>query len=70
MFNFSISEIVVVLVVALLVVKPKELPALAHYLGKSLAKLRKMTSDIQNSFASQVVEQKKTDLPESHSKNE
>jgi sec-independent protein translocase protein TatB len=40
--NFSISEIMVVLLIALLVIKPEQLPGVAFTLGKLMQTLRRM----------------------------
>jgi sec-independent protein translocase protein TatA len=47
-FNLGVSEIVVILVVALVFLGPKKLPELASGLGKMIRELRKATSDIKN----------------------
>jgi sec-independent protein translocase protein TatA len=47
-FNLGMSEIVVILVVALVFLGPKKLPELASGLGKMIRELRKATSDIKN----------------------
>lgn len=46
MFGIGPSELVVILVIALLVLGPKRLPELASALGKGLAEFRRATSDI------------------------
>jgi sec-independent protein translocase protein TatB len=48
MFNMGMSEIVVILIVALVFLGPKKLPELASGLGKMIRELRKATSDIKN----------------------
>ncbi len=52
MFGVGPSELLVILVVALLVLGPKRLPELAHALGKGLAEFRKATSDLTSEFDS------------------
>jgi Tat protein translocase TatB subunit len=47
-FNLGMSEIVVILVVALVFLGPKKLPELASGLGKMIRELRKATSDIKS----------------------
>lgn len=47
-FNMGMSEIVVILVVALVFLGPKKLPELASGLGKMIRELRKATADIKN----------------------
>jgi sec-independent protein translocase protein TatB len=47
-FNLGMSEIVVILIVALVFLGPKKLPELASGIGKMIRELRKATSDIKN----------------------
>jgi sec-independent protein translocase protein TatB len=46
-FGFSFSELVVVVVVALVVIGPKDLPKMLRRLGKWAGKLRRMASDLR-----------------------
>jgi sec-independent protein translocase protein TatB len=46
MFGIGPTELIVILVIALLVLGPKRLPELAAGLGKGLAEFRKATADI------------------------
>jgi sec-independent protein translocase protein TatB len=50
MFDIGWSELVVIGVVALIVVGPKELPGLLRSLGKALAGVRRMAGDFQSQF--------------------
>ncbi|MBI5503388.1 MAG: twin-arginine translocase TatA/TatE family subunit [Deltaproteobacteria bacterium] len=52
MFGVGPTELLVILVIALLVLGPKRLPELAHSLGKGLAEFRKATSDLSTEFDS------------------
>lgn len=52
MFGVGPTELLVILVIALLVLGPKRLPELAHSLGKGLAEFRKATSDLSSEFDS------------------
>ena len=47
MFNISMGEIVVVLLVAVLFVGPQDLPKVARWLGKQVRKLRTLIRDIK-----------------------
>lgn len=47
MFDIGISEILVVLVVALIVFGPKRLPEIAQRLGKIIASLRTIWNQLQ-----------------------
>ena len=63
--NFSISEILVVLLIALLVIKPEQMPEVAFTLGKFTRSLRRMFSKVKdemNGFMDNVdkpIEQKR-----------
>jgi Sec-independent protein translocase protein TatA len=46
--NFSITEILVILLVALLVIKPEQLPDVALTLGKFAKTLKKMFGKLQD----------------------
>ena len=50
MFDIGWGELLVIGVVALLVVGPKELPALLRTLGQGMTKLRRMASEFQGQF--------------------
>ncbi|RDI42420.1 twin-arginine translocase TatA/TatE family subunit [Aquicella lusitana] len=40
--NFSISEIIVILLIALLVIKPEQLPEVAYTLGRFMQSVRRL----------------------------
>lgn len=46
--NFSLSEIVVVLLIALLVIKPEQLPDVAITLGRFAKTLRRLFSKVKD----------------------
>jgi len=46
--NFSISELLVILLVALLVVKPEQLPDLAFTLGRFAKSMQRMFSKVKD----------------------
>jgi sec-independent protein translocase protein TatB len=46
-FGFSLSELIVVIVVALVVIGPKDLPKMLRKLGQYSGKLRRMASDLR-----------------------
>ena len=50
MFDIGWSEIVVVAVVAILVVGPKDLPAMLRTFGKTVTGFRRMAADFQRQF--------------------
>ena len=50
MFDIGWGELVVIGIVALVVIGPKELPAVLRTLGQGMNKLRRMASDFQSQF--------------------
>lgn len=46
--NFSISEVVVILLIALLVIKPEQLPDVAFTLGRFAQSLRRMFAKVKD----------------------
>ena len=46
--NFSISEIIVIVLIALLVIKPEQLPDAAFTLGQFAKNLRRMFTKVKN----------------------
>src|SRR5215813_2783878 len=50
MFNIGWSELLVIGIVALLVIGPKELPGALRTLGQWVTKVRRMASEFQNQF--------------------
>jgi sec-independent protein translocase protein TatB len=47
MFSLGTTEILVILVVALLIIGPSKLPEVAKTLGKGMAEFRRMSSDVK-----------------------
>lgn len=50
MFGFSLAELVVVLLVILVFVKPKDLPEIAHFLGKIFYRGKRLFQDLKASL--------------------
>jgi TatA/E family protein of Tat protein translocase len=50
MFGIGMTELIVILVIALLVIGPKKLPDVARSLGKGLREFRKATTDLKEEF--------------------
>ena len=46
--NFSISELIVILVVALLVIKPEQLPDVAFSVGRFMQSVRRMLTKVKD----------------------
>lgn len=62
MFDIAWSEFLVVAVVALIVVGPRDLPALLRNVGKMVASLRKMAGEFQSQFNEAMREAELDDL--------
>jgi sec-independent protein translocase protein TatB len=62
MFDISWSEFLLIGVVALIVIGPKELPAVMRTLGQWTRKIRGMASEFQNQFQEAMREAEMTDL--------
>jgi len=63
MFGIGTTEILIILVVALIVIGPKKLPEVARTLGKALGEFKKMSSDVKRTIdleAQQAEEAAKT----------
>jgi TatA/E family protein of Tat protein translocase len=50
MFGVGIPELMVIFLVALVILGPKQLPEVAKFLGKALGEFRKATDDISAEF--------------------
>jgi sec-independent protein translocase protein TatB len=62
MFDIGWGELLVIGIVALVVIGPKELPGVVRTLGQTMAKLRRMAADFQNQFNEAMREAELTDL--------
>ncbi len=60
MFGIGMTELLVILVLALLVLGPKRLPEMARSLGRGLAEFRRASTDIRREFLD-VSEQARSD---------
>lgn len=50
MFGFSLAELLIVGLVALVLIKPKDLPEVAHFLGKIFFRCKKFLNDLKKHF--------------------
>lgn len=57
MFGLSMTELLVVLAVALLVIGPKQLPQVAKTLGKTLRDFRRATDELRDTFEREVMDE-------------
>src|SRR6478672_239743 len=62
MFDISWGKLVIIGVVALLVIGPKELPAVLRQLGQMMAKIRRMAAEFQGQFQDAMREAEMADL--------
>src|SRR5947208_6320531 len=62
MFDIGWSELLVIGIVALLVIGPKELPGALRTLGQWMTKVRRMASEFQNQFHEAMREAELADL--------
>src|SRR5215475_693669 len=62
MFNIGWSEILLIGVVALVVIGPKELPGALRTLGQWMTKVRRMAGEFQNQFQEAIREAELHDL--------
>jgi sec-independent protein translocase protein TatB len=62
MFDISWTELLLIGVVALVVIGPKELPGVLRTLGQWMRKVRSMASDFQNQFQEAMREAEMADL--------
>jgi Sec-independent protein translocase protein TatA len=50
MFGFSLAELIVIILVILMFIKPQDLPEIAHFVGKSFFKIKRFYEELKNSF--------------------
>ena len=62
MFDISWTEFLLIGIVALIVIGPKELPGVMRTMGQWTRKLRSMAADFQNQFQEAMREAEMTDL--------
>src|SRR5215471_11450774 len=62
MFDIGWSELLLIGIVALVAIGPKELPGALRTLGQWMAKLRRMASEFQNQFHEAMREAEMADL--------
>ncbi|MFW6324447.1 MAG: Sec-independent protein translocase protein TatB [Desulfovibrionales bacterium] len=54
MFGIGSTELLIILVVALLILGPKKLPEIARSLGKGMAEFRRMSNDVKRTIDMEV----------------
>jgi sec-independent protein translocase protein TatB len=68
-FGVGFSEIVLILVVALIIFGPKKLPEIARMLGKALGEFRKAASDFKNAIELEEIKSYKPANPTQETKS-
>jgi sec-independent protein translocase protein TatB len=58
MFGMSMTEIVIIVIFALLVLGPGELPAAARTIGKTLRDVRRAGDDLRDTFEREIMQEK------------
>ena len=54
MFGIGSTELLVILVVALLVLGPKNLPKIAHTLGRAMGEFRRVSTEFQRTLNTEI----------------
>jgi sec-independent protein translocase protein TatB len=54
MFGIGSTELLIILVVALIVIGPSKLPEIAKTLGKAMAEFRRVSSDVKRTIETEV----------------
>ncbi len=62
MFGIGMTELLVILAIALIVIGPKKLPELARSLGKGLAEFRRASTEMRREFL-EVADEARIDPP-------
>jgi sec-independent protein translocase protein TatB len=62
MFDFDAGKLIIIGIVALIVIGPKDLPRVLRQLGQALAKMRRLAADFQGQFMEAMKEADMADL--------
>jgi sec-independent protein translocase protein TatB len=68
MFEFDAGKLVIIGIVALIVIGPKDLPRVLRQAGQAVAKLRRMAAEFQGQFMEAMREAELTDIKEEAAK--
>ena len=60
MFGIGSTELLVILVVALLVLGPKQLPKIAHTLGRAMGEFRRVSTEFQRTLNTEIAIEEET----------
>jgi len=64
MFGIGTSEILIILVIALLILGPKEIPKIAKTLGRGMRELERAKNELKNSIQYEIDEQESREAKE------
>ena len=67
MFNFTLPELVVIFVVALLVFGPKKLPELGRALGRAIGELQRSLQGVKEHMNSEIDTKEREEKDKDHS---
>ena len=70
MFGIGTGEILVILLVALLVLGPKEIPKIARTIGKTLKDIHRFKDELRQSVDTEFEQYEKKELSKEDNKNE
>lgn len=70
MFGIGSTELIVILVVALIVLGPRKLPEMAKTLGKAMGEFRRMSSDFQRTIDTELDREEKQKRREEEAKRQ
>ncbi|MBI2486910.1 MAG: twin-arginine translocase TatA/TatE family subunit [Deltaproteobacteria bacterium] len=74
MFGIGTSELLIILLIALLVLGPKEIPKIARTLGRGMRELQRAKDELRQTISTEVEEEKETikpsNLPENKAEEE
>jgi sec-independent protein translocase protein TatB len=68
MFEFDASKLIIIGIVALIVIGPKELPRVLRQVGQAMAKLRRMAAEFQSQFADAMREAELSEIQDEAAK--
>lgn len=61
MFGIGSTELLVILIVALLVLGPKNLPKIAHTLGRAMGEFRRVSTEFQRTLNTEIAIEEETE---------
>ena len=62
MFGIGSTELLVILVVALLVLGPKNLPKIAHTLGRAMGEFRRVSTEFQRTLNTEIAFEERKEI--------